>query len=164
MKSTSQMVLRAVTSTCFALLCTLPINCLAQTSSKQPPKRVLLKNTQNPEFKSERLTKPVDMPFLPPYSGKNVEFVTGTVFPAVKGGPSVTMEFSVREKPQEVLDWYKAAFKEHKWKSLDDMTGANGLAAMNSHNICQIMTLGPSKKGAKCDFLLRYKFYKPTTF
>jgi hypothetical protein len=118
------------------------------------------KNTSNPEFKTQRIQKPMETPDMPLYAGKKVQFVTGTLFPQVKGGPSATMEFSTADEPKKVLDWYKQSFEEHQWEPLDHMTGANGVAAMKSHNICQVMTLAPTKIGAKCDFLLRYKFYR----
>lgn len=144
--------------------------CLAQVKQPNRPAYQMrlpvhkLKNSQNPEFRSERLKQPVDLSEIPPFPGKKMEFVTGTIFPAVKGGPSVTMQFSVRENPKDVLNWYKANFILYKWQLQENMTGFNGVAAMKSHNICQVMTLGPSKRGAKCDFLLRYKFYKATDF
>ena len=113
-----------------------------------------------PEFKALRLSKPVQTTDIPPYRGKKVDFVVGTLFPSVKGGPSVTMEFATQDNPKQVLDWYKQAFRQYSWTALDNMTGANGVAAMRDHNICQIMTSSPARPGAKCDFLVRYKFYK----
>ena len=123
-----------------------------------------LKNTENPEFKSQRLTKPIDVADLPKYNGKGVLFVTGTMFPNVKGGPSVTMQFSVKEEPATVLQWYKDVLAQNKWSMLDNMSGKTSLAAMKSNNICQVMTLGATKPGARCDLLIRYKSYKPTDF
>jgi hypothetical protein len=118
------------------------------------------KNTSNPEFKIERLNKPIETPDMPVYAGRKVQYVTGTLFPQVKGGPSATMEFSTADEPKKVLDWYKQTLEQNQWEPLDHMTGANGLAAMKDHNICQVMTLAPTKTGSKCDFLLRYKFYR----
>jgi hypothetical protein len=118
------------------------------------------KNTDDPAFKARRLKIPVDLVDMPPYGGHKVTFVVGTMFPQVKGGPSVTMEFSTRDEPKRVLDWYKQAFQQYQWQPLDNMTGANGIAGMKSHNICQVMTMAPTKIGSRCDFLVRYKFYK----
>jgi hypothetical protein len=173
MKSLVRLMWLATISTGLVLVDSIHNDCWAQTGTNQAanktyamkrPARPPLRNSENPEFRGERLNKPVDLIDLPPYSGKNVEFVTGTLFPNVKGGPSATMQFSVHEDPKAVLEWYKSAFNENKWQMLDNMTGANGLAAMKSNNVCQVMTLGPTKKGAKCDLLLRYKFYKPMDF
>jgi hypothetical protein len=119
-----------------------------------------MKNTENPEFRATRLQKPVEID-VPRYSGKQVEFVVGTSFPQVKGGVSVTMEFSTADLPKKVLDWYKQTLQDNNWRQLENMTGANGLAYEKSHNIFQVMTMPPMKKGAKCDFLIRYKFYRP---
>lgn len=162
MKSSNRMVLLIVASIHLALASSAFSICQAQVINRKPVK--MLMNSQNPEFKSERIRTPMDLPDMPPYPGKNVQFVTGTIFPAVKGGPSITMEFAVKENPKEVLDWYKATFAQYQWKEQDNMTGGNGVAAMKSHNICQVMTLGPNRPGAKCNYLLRYKFYKATNF
>lgn len=121
-----------------------------------------LHNTSNPEFHSEHLKKPVDLQDMPAYAGKKPQFVGGTLFPNVKGGASVTMQLSVHESPKDVLRWYQDQFAANNWTPLQNMVGANGLAAMKQHNICQVMTLAPSRAGCKCDVLLRFKFYKPT--
>lgn len=118
------------------------------------------KNTDNPEFKGERLKEPIELADMPPYAGKKVTFVVGTLFHNVKGGPSVTMEFSTADNPKKVLDWYKQSFEQRNWSPLDHMSGANGVAAMKSHNVCQVMTLAPTRADAQCDFLVRYKFYR----
>jgi hypothetical protein len=123
----------------------------------------MLKNTQNPEFKSVRLKTPIDLPRLPVYSGK-LAFITGTNFPQVKGGPSVTMQYSAMDPPNKVLEWYKDVLSQNKWTLLDNVAGKHGLAAMKGKDICQIITMGPTRPPYKCDLLLRYKFYKPTDF
>jgi hypothetical protein len=173
MKSLVRLMWLTVISTGLVLVYSIHNDCRAQTGTNQAanktykvkrPATTSLRNSENPEFKSERLDKPVDLIDLPPYAGKDVEFVTGTLFANVKGGPSATMQFSVHEDPKTVLEWYKSVFNVNKWQMLDNMAGANGLAAMKSNNVCQVMTLGPTKKGAKCDLLLRYKFYKPMDF
>ncbi len=134
-----------------------------QTCQPTRPSRSL-KNTENPEFKSQRLTKAVEMSDVPAYKGKGVEFVTGTMFPNVKGGPSVTMQLSCRDEPAAVLQWYKDALVQNKWSLLDNMSGKTGLAAMKSNNIFQVMTIGASKPGSRCDLVVRYKSYKATDF
>jgi hypothetical protein len=123
-----------------------------------------LKNTENPEFKSERLTRPVDLPDVPMFQGQGTQFVTGTSFPNVKGGQSVTMQFTVKEAPDVVLSWYKDTLSTNRWTPLSNTAGKDGLAYMKANNICQIMTMGPSKPTSKCDLLVRYKFYKATKF
>ena len=128
--------------------------------SPEMPIKKRLKNSENPEFKAERLKKPIELVAMPPYGGKKVEFVVGTLFARVKGGPSVTMQFSTADKPKDVLDWYRNAFAQYQWTPLQNMTGLNGLAAERQHNIVQVMTLAPTRHGAKCDVLVRYKFFK----
>ncbi len=166
-------ILAAVVPTVLALIGGTNLSCWAQ-QSKQPnspflqptrekTSRKFLKNSNNPELKAQRLKAIVDTPNVPPYSGKT-QFVMGTIFPNVKGGPSATMQFSVKDKPTTVLSWYKNALNENKWSMLDNMTGTVGLAAMKDHNICQVMVLAPTKPNCQCDVLLRYKFYKPTNF
>lgn len=129
-------------------------------SSPAPNSPMRQRNTDNPEFKAEHLSKPIDVADMPLYSGKNVKFVTGTAFPKVKGGSSITMEFSTADQPKQVLEWYTATLRQYGWLPMEHMTGANGVAGMKSHNICQVMTMAPSNKGAKCDFLVRFKLYR----
>jgi len=135
----------------------------ATTNKPVSPKRPL-KNTENPEFKSERVTKAMDLPDMPVYQGKKTKFVTGTIFRQVKGGASLTEQFSVSEPKLEVLQWYKDAFAANKWVVLDNMAGADGVAASKNNNICQILTIKPTNLGYKTDVLVRYKFYKATKF
>jgi len=130
-----------------------------------PQKQLLTghcKNRDNPEFKAQRLRKALDLPDVPAYSGDHVRFVTGTMFANVKGGPSSTMQFSVNEDPSVVLQWYRNVLIQNKWSVLDNTAGKKSLAAMKANNICQITTVGASKANAKCDLLVRYKFYKAT--
>ena len=135
-----------------------------QPSTPAKPPRKPLKNSENPEFKGERVTKPMDLPDMPAYVGKNTKFVTGTIFKQVKGGASLTEQFSVKEPSDQVLQWYKDTFAANRWTPLDNMTGKSGLAAMKGKNICQVMTMSPSLPANKCDVVLRYKFYEATKF
>ena len=141
------------------------VKALAQqpTAPAKPPRKPL-KNTENPEFKGERVAKPMDLPDMPAYTGKNTKFVTGTIFRQVKGGASLTEQFTVKEPPDQVLQWYKDTFAANKWTPQTNMTGKSGLAAMKGNNICQVMTMSPTSPASKCDVMIRYKFYEPTKF
>lgn len=168
MKSTMAVTLPVSAMFCAAMLYCTDVHCQAQTANPAAavvqPRKPHLKNKDNPELKGKTLTKPIDLLDLPAYSGKNTQFVRGILFPAVKGGASVTMQFSVKETPQEVLNWYKNAFASNQWQMLDNTAGRAGLAAMKANNVCHISTMGPSKKGSGCDFVLLFKFYQPTQF
>lgn len=66
------------------------------------------------EFKADRLTQDIDLPSVPPYSGKKI-FLSGFRYPNDKTGERVGITYGVMEPESQVVDWYKDALKKYGW-------------------------------------------------
>lgn len=66
------------------------------------------------EFKADRLTQDIDLPSVPPYSGKKI-FLSGFRYPNDKTGERVGITYGVMEPESQVTDWYKDALKKYGW-------------------------------------------------
>src|ERR1700693_4172104 len=62
------------------------------------------------------LTHAVDLPDLPLYTGRAVVFSTGLEYPDLPGGPDYILEFTTKDAPSMVINWYKDVMNDRKWK------------------------------------------------
>jgi hypothetical protein len=129
-----------------------------QTCMVIPTQRAPLKIMRNDEFKSIPLTRPVELPNVPLYSGSSARFLSGAMSPNLKGGPAVTMQFAVNGDSNKIIQWYRTLLSQKDWSLMEGMQGINGFTAINGQNICQVTVVGPSNRGAQCNLLVQYKF------
>lgn len=59
--------------------------------------------------------KPIDLPGLPPYTGK-MNFLFAMTCPNVAGGPSYTMRFEAQEDANSVVQWYADSLRANRWQ------------------------------------------------
>lgn len=109
------------------------------------------------QFKSERISKEISLPYLPPMNS-GAHFLRGTNFPMAKSGASITMHYTCKESKNDVLSWYRSACDANKW--IIDRSSSNqaSVSAKKEKYMCQVVVLPPTQKGSKCDFIVRYKF------
>jgi hypothetical protein len=90
--------------------------------------RVQITVPRNADTRADRkLTRLEDIPDVPPYSGKK-EIVDGHELSG-DGHIAYRFKFYVKEKPDEVIQWYSKALGMYNWKTVDqtetDMTVKN---------------------------------------
>lgn len=123
----------------------------------KPPKK---HNKDLPENHAEKLKDFTDTPRLPRYSEK-CKFIEGVVFPAAQSGPSITMKFAAKSKPEDVLTWYKNSFDHYKWTVEPNATQENRrIGATKDKDICRIMVTSRSDPQFKTMVVLTYRFYQ----
>lgn len=70
---------------------------------------------QASEFAATNMDRPVSLPDLPQFTGKQ-EFSTGLVYDNAKGGPGYYMTFNTENPQEEVRSWWLNALRMHQWK------------------------------------------------
>jgi len=69
---------------------------------------------QEAEFKANQLDRPIALPGLPDFTGKQ-HFVSGLVYPNAKQGPGYFLSFNTENTEQQVKDWWRAALQGGQW-------------------------------------------------
>ncbi|MBK9144384.1 MAG: hypothetical protein IPM23_17960 [Candidatus Melainabacteria bacterium] len=69
---------------------------------------------QDPEFKANQLDRPIALPGLPDFTGKQ-HFISGLVYPNAKQGPGYFLSFNTENTEQQVKDWWRAALQGGQW-------------------------------------------------
>jgi hypothetical protein len=80
----------------------------------------------------EQLRDKVDLPDLPPFTGK-AKFVSGTVEQGAKGGPRYSMVFEAEEPQNQVVDWYDNVFRMYKWNGIQKSTSSVSATHKEGH-------------------------------
>jgi hypothetical protein len=136
--------------------CHVPLPALAdgaiETRTNQT--RYAIRHAQ--EFRATHISNMVELPDLPTYP-VNIQFQRGILFPNAGGGESYTLQFSVHEAPEDVLNWYGGALKSFGWTMQGSLATRRSIGALKNGNLCQVMVLVPSQAGFRSDVLLRYK-------
>jgi hypothetical protein len=86
----------------------------------------------NENHRLEKLRDKVDLPDLPPFTGK-AKFVSGTVEQGAKGGPRYSMVFEAEEPQNQVVDWYDNVFRMYKWGSIQKSTSSVSATHKEGH-------------------------------
>lgn len=130
------------------------------TSRQKAPTTRKIQNKDLPENRAEQLNDLADTPGIPKYNGKYV-FVQGVVFPSAQSGPSMTMKFNAREKPQAILDWYKDSFKQNNWDIEKCTTDEKiRVGATKDKNICRVMVQPSPDPLFPSRVVLTYRLYR----
>jgi len=107
-----------------------------QISSAQNTPSAYRKNPYqlNPQdsHKLDRLRDKVDLPDLPPFTGK-AKFVSGTVEQGAKGGPRYSMVFEAEEPQNQIVDWYDNVFRMYKWNGIQKSTSSVSATHKEGH-------------------------------
>ncbi len=148
------------TSTIFALVSLLTFLPIANAQPKfqfirQAPKK---KYVNDNEFVPDTLKQPPDLPFLPPYSGQSQpKFDNLLVFKKKRNGPGYTETFHVKETPQQVMDFYKNAFRDNRWVLDKNAETSNMVGATRKGAVCTVTVMKPIYKGYNAQVYLIYK-------
>lgn len=106
------------------------------------------------EYKANELREQVELPALPRYTGRQ-QFVSGEIYPNIKGGPSYIMHFAAQEPAVTVRDWYLAALPAQGWKIFK--SNQTGVYANHpeGHN-CYVTFLDRATKNEKCRYSINF--------
>jgi hypothetical protein len=76
-------------------------------------------NNQNknndPKFQANHLDRPIALPGLPQYTGKQY-FIMGLAYPNAKDGPGYIQTFNVEHTQDQVKQWWSNALRMSNWK------------------------------------------------
>lgn len=73
------------------------------------------KKKQESEFQYTNMDRPVSLPSLPQFSGKQ-HFISGLSYPNSKNGPGWIQTFNVENPESDVKSWWTNALRMHQWK------------------------------------------------
>lgn len=127
-------------------------------SAQQFPKFGAKKYNNNNEFVPEHLTQPPDLPFLPPYSGSAPPvYDTILAFRRKPDGPGYSLTFHVKESPEEVVAFYKNAFKNNRWLPQKNADSSRIVSGMRKGAVATVTVMKPIVKGYRTQVYVVYK-------
>lgn len=132
---------------------------LSQTAFAQSPvPHIKKKYDNNNEYVPTELKQPPDLPFLPPYpQGANYNNILS--FNRVPDKPCFTLTFHVKEPPEDVIAFYKDAFKSNKWSPQVSVDSTKQAAGRRSGASATVLVMKPIMKGYKTQVYMVYKIY-----
>jgi hypothetical protein len=71
---------------------------------------------QNPQYASESLRSPPQLPHLPQFAGKNLKYESGLCYPRLAAGRCYVMRYLSGEKPQVIMDWWENSLVGEGWQ------------------------------------------------
>jgi|GEM_PF-1394573 hypothetical protein len=78
-------------------------------------KHALRTGAQPSEYAATNMDRPVSLPDIPQFTGKQ-EFSTGLIYNNAKGGPGYYMTYNTENPQEEVRSWWLNALRMHQWK------------------------------------------------
>ena len=112
--------------------------------------------TADQEFHSDKLTAPVSLPGLPPYTGR-AQFITGLRYPYDSTGQRIGMTFGTTEEPDQVLDWYRSSLKMYNWTMVPDTSDPNLIAGHLSGNSIGVRVIRSTSPSYRSEIVISYK-------
>lgn len=109
-----------------------------------------------------------DTPFIPQYTGQNAHFDKAFKTVHTKDGlVSLDIYMSAREKPEQVIDWYRSVLKQYGW-SLDgfDSNISNSITAnrLSDGKQCTVqVNPDDAQPGYKTRVVISYQLFQPMT-
>ena len=141
-----------------SLLCQPVLLLLAQVAFAQNPGLPRKKKyDNNNEYVPSQLKDPPDLPFLPPYTGAVYSNILS--FNRVPGKPAFTLTFHVKDPPDEVIAFYKNAFKSNKWSPQKNGDSTKLASGRRMGAMATVMVMKPILKGYKSQVYIVYKIY-----
>lgn len=129
----------------------------AQNRLQGPPKPRKPYNNDN-EFVPDTLKTPPDLPFLPPYAGSApAQYDSILAFKRKSDGPGYSLSFHVKEPPEDVIAFYKNAFKNNKWDPQKGGDTTRIVSGMRKGAVATVTVMKPVLKGYKTQVYLVYK-------
>lgn len=145
----------------FAMFCLSPICQNAEAQQQrfiQPGKTPKKPYNNDNEYVPETLKQAPDLPFLPPYSGSEpTKYDSILAFKRKSDGPGYSLSFHVKEPPEEVIAFYKNAFKSNRWDPQKNGDTSKIVSGMRKGAIATVTVMKPFKKGYKTQVYLVYK-------
>jgi len=111
------------------------------------------------EFHSEKLTAPVALPGVPPYTGR-ATFISGLRYPHDSTGQRIGMTFGCTEDQEQVMDWYRGSLKMYNWVVLPSTSDANLIAAHLAGNSLSVRVSRSTSRSYRSEVVISYKFAK----
>ncbi|MBI1268799.1 hypothetical protein GC174_00045 [bacterium] len=115
---------------------------------------------QDSEHQASNLDRPVSLPNLPDYTGKQY-FVTGLSYPNAKDGPGYIQTFNVENTEDQVKSWWKSALSSGNWKiTFTDQHSMRG--KLKDGSTCTITVEPPANttkdkmKGCRASYTVYY--------
>lgn len=105
------------------------------------------------QFEFEALTKPPDLPYMPPWPTK-YQFLSAAISLNAKGGPAGHVQFTCPDAMNAVLEYYHATLPPYQWKVVRETTRT--IYATKQHSTLNIVVMPPSRPKMKCDLLVLY--------
>lgn len=133
----------------------------AQTSIAAPPPygSPIKKYNNDNEFVPEKLKDPPDMPFLPPYSASQPSYSNILAFKRVPDQPVYSLTFHVKETPEEVMAFYRGAFKNNKWTPPQKDSNPRTTSGSRPGATAIVNVMNPIQKGYRAQVYLLYRIY-----
>jgi hypothetical protein len=116
--------------------------------------------TADKEFSTIKLTEPIQIPNVPPYSGR-VKFIEGLRYPNDSSGERVGLTYAAAEDSEQVLDWYRTALKNYKWNVLNFSPSAKSITAVKDGSTFTLqINPAATQPGYRTVMVLSYKTHK----
>ncbi len=142
---------------CFCSFLSFAEEVVAQNRFQGPAKPRKPYNNDN-EFVPETLKQPPDLPFLPPYAGSSpTKYDSILAFKRKSDGPGYSLSFHVKETPDEVIAFYKNAFKSNKWDPQKNGDTTKIVSGMRKGAVATVTVMKPVLKGYRTQVYLVYK-------
>lgn len=110
------------------------------------------------EFVPETLKTPPDLPYLPPFSGIAPP-VYGSMlcFKKKPDGPGYSVTFHVKDPPEDVISFYKNAFKNNRWDAQKNADSTKIVSGMRKGAVATVTVMKPIMPGYKTQVYIVYK-------
>lgn len=140
------------------VLPTMLVSCFLANSAVLAQFPTAKKYDNNNEFVPETLTQPPDLPFLPPYSGSAPAVYDNILaFKRQPDGPGYSLTFHVKESPEDVIAFYKGAFKNNRWLPQKAADSSKIVAGMRKGASATVTVMKPTRKGYLSQVYIVYK-------
>jgi hypothetical protein len=128
----------------------------ADTYSKAAQPRQFRPVTADREYASEILTQPVDIPGVPPFTGRS-KFLSGLRYPNDRLGYRIGLTYAATEDENQVLEWYKTSLTAYSWKLLDISPDAKTITAVKDGNTFTVRISPNHVAGYRTVMVLSFK-------
>jgi hypothetical protein len=116
------------------------------------------------EVKAARLSKEPEFPYVPPYTGKGVKFLSGLSHPKMRNGRQcIQGRYLAKEDSKTVLAWYRSALQGEGWTLEQGQPVASAVAARKLKDglIVFVHARDNPGSGYRCEYLIRYLIVPP---
>ena len=132
---------------------------LSQTAAiGQNPFETKKKYNNDNEFVPETLKTPPDLPYLPPFSGiAPPQYGSMLCFKRKPDGPGYSVTFHVKDPPEDVIAFYKNAFKSNHWEPQKNADSTKIVSGMRKGAVATVTVMKAIQPGYKTQVYIVYK-------